>query len=253
MYDELAEDYDRFVNWDNRLAFELPFIESSLQSAAAQKVLDAATGTGVHAIALAQRGYQAWGADLSPAMVMRAAENAANAGAPVDFQTAAFGELASAFSAQLPFDALLCLGNSLPHVKDLADLQHALADFQACLRPGGLLLLQNRNFDTVLAERQRWMEPQSFQEGGKTWIFMRFYDFEPDGMIKFNIVTMIREANGSLQQRTTTTRLFPLRQAQLTSKLEKAGFEAVEAFGGLDGSAFDITRSGNLVITARRA
>lgn len=253
MYEALAEDYDRFVNWSNRLEFELPFLEAQLRQFGAQRLLDVATGTGQHVIALAQRGYPAWGADASPAMIQRAAENAAAAGVQGDFRVAGFGALASAFTEQLPFDALFCLGNSLPHVQDLADLQRALADFQACLRPGGLLLLQNRNFDAVLAQRQRWMEPQSYQEGGKTWIFMRFYDFEPDGMIKFNIVTMIREANGSLQQRTTSTRLFPLRQAELTIALEKAGFESIEAYGGLDGSAFDITRSANLVITARRA
>jgi len=31
MYNELSADYDRFVNWQNRLAVELPFIIQQFQ------------------------------------------------------------------------------------------------------------------------------------------------------------------------------------------------------------------------------
>jgi len=30
MYETLSEDYDRFVNWDERLAYEMPFIETRI-------------------------------------------------------------------------------------------------------------------------------------------------------------------------------------------------------------------------------
>ena len=84
-YDDFSQDYDRFVNWDARLQAEIPFIEARLseldlpldQKAA---VLDAACGTGMHAIELARRGYRAAGADLSPRMVEKAQKNAVEAG-----------------------------------------------------------------------------------------------------------------------------------------------------------------------------
>src|SRR5512136_1825891 len=89
MYDSLSKDYDYFVNWPERLAYELPFIEAQINSAAGDsrpiKVLDAACGTGMHAIALAQRGYAAAGADLSAGMIERAVANAAAAGVSVEF------------------------------------------------------------------------------------------------------------------------------------------------------------------------
>ena len=58
MYDDISSDYDRFVNWPGRLSVELPFLEQQINGAGgpAAKVLDAACGTGMHAIALAQRG-----------------------------------------------------------------------------------------------------------------------------------------------------------------------------------------------------
>jgi len=197
MYDGFSADYDRFVDWPGRLAAELPFVERELRAAEAHRVLDAACGTGMHAIALAQRGFRLTGADLSAGMIERARANAAAAGVGVRFEVAGFGHLARVFDGHTPrsegtvgerspgagaaFDALLCLGNSLPHVLTPEALEETLADFAACLRPGGLLLIQNRNFDAVLARGQRWMEPQSHREGESEWLFLRFYDFEPGG------------------------------------------------------------------------
>ena len=191
MYDTFSSDYDRFVNWPARLAAELPWLEQQLQSAprrseAAIGVLDAACGTGMHAIALAQKGYAAAGADLSAAMVERARLNATAAGVQARFEAAGFGTLAQTFGKEA-FDAVLCLGNSLPHVLSLAELAAAVEDFAACLRPGGLLIVQNRNFDAVMAKQERWMGPQAHQEGVEERIFVRFYDFDPDGLINFNI------------------------------------------------------------------
>ena len=62
MYDDFSQDYDRFVDWPGRLAVELPFLEARLKEGGARRVLDAACGTGMHALALAERGYEAAGA-----------------------------------------------------------------------------------------------------------------------------------------------------------------------------------------------
>ncbi len=67
LYDPFIADYDRFVNWKERLAYELPFIEQQLTTSGARCILDTACGAGMHAIALAQRGYDVTGADLSGA------------------------------------------------------------------------------------------------------------------------------------------------------------------------------------------
>jgi SAM-dependent methyltransferase len=254
MYDTFSNNYDRFVNWSNRLSGELPFIEGLLATVADgnARILDAACGTGMHAIALAQRGHTCAGADLSAPMVERARANAAAAGVNIPFVAEGFGGLAASF-AEASFDAVLCLGNSLPHLLTPAELTDALADFAACLRPGGLLLIQNRNFDAVLAARQRWMEPQAYRDGEHEWLFLRFYDFDPDGLITFNITTLQRATSESAwEQSVTSTRLRPLLHDELTAALLWAGFDHVTAYGGLNGSPFDAGASGNLVLTAQR-
>jgi glycine/sarcosine N-methyltransferase len=256
MYDAFSVTYDRFVNWQARLVAEMPFLERQLKSLSSggvesSHILDAACGTGMHAIALAQRGYRVMGADLSQPMVERARENAAASGVAVRFEAVGFGRLQPEFSPER-FDALLCLGNSLPHLLTLLSLYSALDDFAACLRPGGLLFIQNRNFDAVMAQQQRWMEPQAQREEAREWLFLRCYDFDPDGLITFHVLSLYREGDGAWQQQVTSTRLRPLYQAELLKALSDAGFDAITCYGSMAGEEFEPSSSGNLVVSARK-
>jgi ubiquinone/menaquinone biosynthesis C-methylase UbiE len=250
MYDTLSTDYDRFVNWQNRLPAELPFIIKHLQLVNARSVLDAATGTGMHVIALAQLGYQATGADISSGMIQKARANASSSAVKVQFEVTGFGSLAHTFGAH-SFDALLCLGNSLPHLLSLSELAVSLDDFASCIKSGGLLIIQNRNFDAILHHRDRWMDPQYHSEADTEWIFLRFYDFDPDGFLTFNMSTLKREDRGNWSQTVISSRLRPLLQNELVSALSNAGFEAITSYGNLNGDAFDPETSSNLVVTAR--
>jgi len=250
LYDPLSADYDRFVNWKERLAYELPFIEQQLTASGARRVLDTACGTGKHAIALAQRGYDVTGADLSVGMVEQARENAAAVDCDVRFVVAGFGELE--VKVGNGFDALLCLGNSLPHVLTADALHEALTDFAALLRPDGLLLIQNRNFDAIMRDRVRWMGPQSHHQGDREWLFVRFYDFNPEGTLIFNVVTLRRDETDEWTQQVEATMLRPLLHTELSSAIAAAGFGGLACYGDMTGAPFDPETSGNLIVTARK-
>ncbi len=242
LYDALAVDYDRFVNWEGRLSHELPFFVSLFERHGVRRVLDAACGTGHHAIALAQEGYQVVGADLSAPMIARASENATAHGADVEFTVAGLGEYAAMGQT---FDAAICLGNSLPHLLSEAAVGEALADFAAVLRPGGLLVIQNRNFDRVWRESERFMSPQSFQDDEGEWIFVRFYDFH-QASLTFNMLRLRRTAEDWMQD-VESTELRPIFEQELALALAAAGFGPVTLLGGYDGSPFDPAASGDLI------
>ncbi|MBN1933494.1 MAG: class I SAM-dependent methyltransferase [Anaerolineae bacterium] len=250
LYDQFSTDYDRFVNWDKRLAGELPFIERQLEAVRAKCVLDVACGTGRHVIALAQRGYQVVGVDVSAGMIARARQNAQIESVDVEFIVAGFGELAPTIEER--FDAVLCLGSSLPHIASMDDLAPTLRDFAAVLRPGGLLILQNRNFDRVLLKRDRWMPPQSYRESDTEWLFLRFYDFNADGSFTFNVATLRRQSGGPWQQQVESTALWPLQAQEILVALQSAGFESTTMFGDMQGASFAPEASPNIVVTAQR-
>ena len=258
-YDAFSTDYDHFVNWEERFNTEMPFLQSTLETIKTDsnqpvRVLDAACGTGMHAIRLAQEGYDTAGTDISPEMIKRAQANARTAQASAVFKTAGFGEISDKLfkSPLLPFDAVLCLGNSLPHLLTRGAVRTALLDLAACLRPGGMLVLQNRNFDLVMTEKQRWLGTQSHTDGEKDWLFFRFYDFDPDGLITFNIIRLFRHNNEHWQENLISIRLFPLKKNVLVELLQANGFTDITLYGAMANQPFDPQSSGNLVITARK-
>lgn len=248
LYDEMGADYDRFVDWEARLAFELPAIERLLQESGAHRILDAACGTGRHAIALARRGYRVFGADLSTAMVARAQENAAASGVAVAFYRAGLGELAHLLPG--PFDAVLCLGHSLPHLLSAEAVQAALHDFAQLLRPGGLLLIQNRNDERLLARGERFLPLSVHREGEREWLFFRFLDLDPE-RIAFHMAIFWRDADG-WHQRVSTTHHRPIPHTELKTMLENAGFEESDFYGSWNLEPFDPAASSDLVVVARK-
>ena len=241
------------------MSIEMPFILEKMRAAAPEEdrpicVLDTACGTGMHALALAKAGMRVSGADLSSQMIHTAKENARAAHSSVEFKTAGFGALEGAFSgsSSFPFDAVICLGNSFPHLLSQEALLDALDDMAKCLRPGGTLLLQNRNFDAAMAEKKRWLGTQSHIDGSREWLFLRFYDFDPNGLITFNIIRLYRGGSGTWKQQQSAVRLFPLKQELLINLLEEAGFHQITCFGEMAKSTFDPKNSGNLVVTAEK-
>ncbi len=248
LYDDMGADYDCFVDWESRLAFELPALLKILSEHNARRILDAACGTGRHAIALAQRGLNVVGADLSAAMVEQARRNAVVAGVDVPFYQAGLGQLAGQITG--PFDAILCLGHSLPHLLSAAEVRAALDDFAHLLHPGGALLLQNRNDERLLGQGQRFLPLSTHREGEDEWLFLRFLDLSAE-RISFHLITLHRH-NREWNYRVSTTTQRPLFKAELETDLVQAGFSSMSFYGGWSMEPFDSAISGDLVVVATK-
>ena len=54
------------------------------------------------------------------------------------------------------FDAVICLGNSFAHLPDfegdLRNQRRAITNFARCVKPGGFLLIDHRNYDYILSK-----------------------------------------------------------------------------------------------------
>lgn len=141
--------WDDLVGWEARSKSEGTFFLDLLREHGARRILDAATGTGFHAAAFADAGYDVTAVDGAPEMVARARANLAERGYPdVACEVADWRDLAA--TAPGPFDAVVCLGNSFGHLFSEADLVASLRSFYEVLSPGGLFVLDSRNYDRVL-------------------------------------------------------------------------------------------------------
>jgi len=249
-YDGLGDDYDLMVSWEERLRREEPFFRKAFADRGAASVLDAACGTGRHAVEFARWGLRAAGADLSPAMIERARAASRAAGVDVTWAVAGFGRLAAAFPEEVgAFGAVTCVGNSLPHLADDAALDRALADMARMLRPGGVLVVQDRNYDRVLAERARFMPIAARGTPGDETLFLRITDFLGDDRLAFTIVKL-RSAAGAWSCEAATTPLRAIERATLERSLSRAGFSAIECFGSYARAPFGAPGTGDLVALA---
>ena len=264
-YDRQSAIYEVMNDWPSRLSFEMPFIRRALEQAHARTVLDVACGSGHHAIALAREGYTASGADLSAEMIAQAKHNAAKAGVSVEFEQVGFADIGARFDRT--FDAVLCLGNSLPHVLTDTEQLAALAAMHYRLRDGGVLILQNLNYDLRWNTRPRFFALNPVTLDGRTTLVWRMADYhdpgarvpginEPcpePGLITFYIATIEQDAReaGNWQATVKSTLQRPLFADDLTRWLTRVGFKDIALFGGMDASSFDPESSPDLVIVAK--
>ncbi len=243
-FDRLARAFDVMTDWTSRLNHEMPFIEKILTRTPGRNVLDIACGTGWHAIALARRGYTAAGCDASPAMIEQARANAARIPIDVRFKVADFSQI-----ERIPgvFEAILCLGNSLPHLLSRDLLRNAFGQMRMKLNPGGLLILHNLNYDLRLKTKPRFFAV----EGKEDMLVWRFADYGAD-LIIFHTALFERSSSHrpkwSVQVNSTLQK--PWLAADYQDALVDAGFRKIECFGGLDGSPYEEEKSGDLVIVA---
>ena len=247
-YDRLARAFDVMTDWPARLSFEMPFIQRTLDRHNVRSVLDTACGTGWHAIALAQRGYTAAGCDASRAMIERARTNAAQAGVSVRFETADLKRL-DLFAEK--FGAVLCLGNSLPHLFSREELAAAFGQILGRLDRGGVVILHNLNYDLRLKTKPRFFSA-NWSADTLVW---RFADYGPE-FITFHTALFERKipeettkaASWSVEVNSTLQRPWLCRD--FDDALIWAGFGNIQHFGGMDGSPYEPEKSGDLVIVA---
>jgi SAM-dependent methyltransferase len=128
IYDYLLSgvDYEEWADYLEQL-FQLFKIEPG------GKIVDLACGTGSSTIPWAQRGYQAFGVDLSPEMLAHARQKAEALQLPVVFYQQDMRELSLPFNAGL----IVLYQDGLNYMLTEEDLEQALRSIRAALLPKG--------------------------------------------------------------------------------------------------------------------
>jgi len=139
-YDELMSSvpYRRWVDYVEKILRRL--------RASPRKVLDIACGTGNVTFALADRGYDVTGVDLSEPMINIARTKAARQGRAISFHV---GDMRS-LSLPEEYDLAICLYDSINYLLTLEDVAQAFASAHRALKPGGLCIF---DVNTIYALR----------------------------------------------------------------------------------------------------
>lgn len=222
-YESFAESYDYiFPQWRQWLDVLSDRIDSFFKPEGSCRILDCACGTGVPAIGLALRGYDVTACDLSPQMVRKARENAADYGATLAFGEIDMTDLSARFGPRT-FDAVVCAGNSISHLPAEDMRLKALRSISAVLRDGGLLYLDARDWDVTLAEKKRFHLRACRQCGSRHVTVLDVWDYRDDTIV-FNVAVAWQEGEDS-QLRVFPLTCYPFSKNAMSRLLRGAGFE----------------------------
>ena len=152
-YNHISKDYDNFTRFDEGFEKVQQTVKSILKKYRMQSALDAACGSGSFSIALKQLGVDVVGTDISQAMLDKAVINAQQFNLNMDWLQVPMQQIKNTIRQK--FDAIFCLGNSLPHLLTPADLESSLNGFYSVLNPGGVLMIQILNYTKILKEKSR--------------------------------------------------------------------------------------------------
>ncbi len=198
-------------------------------------LLDVGCATGAMGVALCVRGFQVHGVDLDSALVARAQARASSP--DLSF---AQGDMLALPSPPRPFDAVICLGNTLVHLLEREQRVAALRDMAAQVRPGGGLLVQIVNYDRVLEGR---VDSLPLIDNQAVRFERRYFDVSPGGL-RFHARLTVKASGHVL---TVEQPLFPLTRGALAAELREAGWEPGEWWGGYGEAAWSAGTMGCIV------
>lgn len=136
------------------------WVVALLKKHGCQRVLDVACGTGVDSIMLVEEGFRMMSVDASDKMLKYALQARWERRKEPAFDQWVIEEanwLTLQDDVQKPdggFDAVICLGNSFAHLPDFkgdqSDQKLALENIASMVKPGGILIIDHRNYDYIL-------------------------------------------------------------------------------------------------------
>ncbi|MGS2717405.1 glycine/sarcosine N-methyltransferase [Eionea flava] len=217
--------WDALIDWEARALGEGTFFIDMLTQHNTQTVLDVATGTGFHSISLIEAGFNVTSTDGSATMLARAFENGKNRGHILKTNQADWRYLGDSVTER--FDAIICLGNSFSHLHDEMDRRRALAEFYSALKPDGIMIIDQRNYDYMLNS--------GFKTKHKYYYCGDKVSAEPVHIDKHLARFQYTFPDGEQY----TLNQFPLQKSYFCQLLQEAGFASIKTFGDFEETFVD--------------
>jgi SAM-dependent methyltransferase len=218
--ESFVEKWDELIDWDGRAASEGQFFIDLLKSHGKHKILDVATGTGFHSVQLAKAGFDVTSCDGAGEMLIKAFENGKKHDLILQTRQADWRWLNRDIHGK--YDAVICLGNSFTHLFTERDRRRALAEFYAALKHDGILILDHRNYDSIL-DHGFSTKHKYYYCGDEVTAEPEYMD---DGLARFKYSF----SDGS----SYNLNMFPLRLDYVHGLMKGVGFQNISTYGDFD-------------------
>jgi glycine/sarcosine N-methyltransferase len=246
MFEDLTDVYAAMIDWPKRLANEGPFYRRLFEQHNVHSVVDAACGVGRHAAMFHSWNLRVEGADISDPMIDRAR---AAFGEPAGLRWTVRGFEQPIAPAE-PFDAAVCVGNSLPLSPDLSTVGRAIEQMLAAVRSGGLLVVHALNLWRLPDGPCVWQKccRRSLPQG-EVLIVKGVHRCGVCGYVEL-IVADVDGENSPMQ--TESVLFLGLEATELEAMARTAGAADVQFFGGYQNQPYDRQQSVDLLMVATK-
>ena len=142
-----------YIDWEKRREGEGGFLKGVLNRHKCREIFDTTLGDGCDTVYLLKEGFDVVSNELDDAFLKKAFENAKRENVALEITNLDWRELTPGLQ-EGNFDSVLCLGNSLTYLFKKSDQLRALAEFRKILRPGGVLIIDERNYQYMLDNKK---------------------------------------------------------------------------------------------------
>lgn len=212
-----SEHWDELIDWKKRALSEANFIQKLLKKYKCHRILDVATGTGYDSIQLLISGFDVTSIDGSQNMLDIAEKNAKNYSVNLKSYLSKWGNTKNLLNQE--YDAIICLGNSLACELDYNKRLAAIMDWSSLLKADGILLLDHRNYDSILTN-------------GINGNGMHYYLGENVNIEATELSSDITNFRYSFKDgRMFNLNMYPLTLADISEIFKKGQFDQIQIFG----------------------
>jgi SAM-dependent methyltransferase len=232
--------YNLLINWEKRLALEVPFLRRYIKGVKPQikTILEVGCATGRHTQIFQQKEeLQVTGIDIDKSMVDEAKKRVPEA----EFIVQDFLDLKNR-----KFDSIISLGNSVGLIAQSANYFSIIERFSQLIRSlNGLLIFHLLNTEI---ERDGWSSPHSINTADGEFIFLRGFTTTAK-CIHPEILTLFRPNNDSKWEMRSTGRanIPRISHQEMITLLNQFGFREISVFGSYQKEKFDPDKSVDMI------
>jgi SAM-dependent methyltransferase len=223
----LAAQWGSFVDCPKRLMTEAPFLNSVLRDTHNDIILDACTGIGCESIYLSKLGYKVTSNEIDPGLRTIADANGKAAGVDLSLTSVDWREIDGAFESNA-FHKVLLLGNSLGLLNDYGEIESSLARIYTVLKAGGCLVIDQRNYDYILDEREEILRG-AFRYSSKYVYCGQAIVGRPVEITDTEVVFGYY-ASSSSESLMGTLSMLPIRRMRMLELLRSSGFVKIDEY-----------------------
>lgn len=238
-YKDFAERYDwmKDNNSDRDNFFKVLFSKHNSRS-----ILDCACGTGSDLIYFKSLGLDAYGSDLSDAMLVQSKRKVDHQKVQIPIIKADFCNLNDYYDSK--FDVVVCLSNAINEIHDEAAVIQALTSMKSVLKAGGLVVLDQGQTDASMKNPPKYAPVANKRDFSRLFVL----DY-PDNFMDVQVFDFIH-TDKELDFKQSFFRISIRLKDDWVRLLSKAGFSKVDYYGDWQFTPYDKLSSQRLILVA---